>query len=626
MAVSSCGYKDIRSGAGIDKVCYAGDSNLAEAGTNAETSRRARVDGPAGLRQDARRLLNRQCQSIGLTKPLKGFGVSCSVEQASAPIEQPVDTLRSIAQSFGDDRRLGQRARNTGGGQPPVDGKMRAWADDDKGTPSCGHTALSPWSQDGDEHSWKWWEGSDEQQQQWRDSPWQHRHQYSNFVAAAWDNHYHQHRDQMYWTPSTNAWADDWSYGDVYSTSNASYNERHAYDGCRQSGHPASSHRRVHTERLTSTRTHERIVDLQSRRADAADVKDSVSQGKRRGKKKGKKKSRKRKRKPRRPDSEEEDEQVLSAEEREEKVRRARAAVSDALPAEPSRDMTLLELLKDRSDSGGAWDPYVSNDHLRSWAYIRRSDPRIRDDDLQTLIDRVEWTSLTAGKDNNVTRKTAWLVRDGCRCQYKYGKELVDPISFPQWMLDMIQRWLQCFNFTAEDLPNCVNLNLYENDGQAVGWHADDEPLFQGKRRDARIISVSLGAARRFRIGMREPPRLRGGKMRRRPQPETHTVSSVDLCHGDICTMEGLFQKHYVHQIKRGKSLEPEPRVNATFRWIVHHECGCPLHVPGDDSSAASDDVEDDDDDEDEYDDDGQEDDDNDRISSSACSGEEGAG
>lgn len=53
--------------------------------------------------------------------------------------------------------------------------------------------------------------------------------------------------------------------------------------------------------------------------------------------------------------------------------------------------------------------------------------------------------------------------------------------------------------------------------------------------------------------------------------------------------MEGLFQKHFVHELHRGPSKEPAPRVNATFRWIVSHAPGCPLHVPGDASEGEGD-------------------------------------
>mmetsp|Transcript_15628 Transcript_15628/g.39050 ORF Transcript_15628/g.39050 Transcript_15628/m.39050 type:complete len:129 (+) Transcript_15628:3-389(+) len=44
--------------------------------------------------------------------------------------------------------------------------------------------------------------------------------------------------------------------------------------------------------------------------------------------------------------------------------------------------------------------------------------------------------------------------------------------------------------------------------------------------------------------------------------------------------MEGLFQKHFVHQLRRGSSRESAARVNATFRWIARHASSCPLYEP----------------------------------------------
>ena len=38
--------------------------------------------------------------------------------------------------------------------------------------------------------------------------------------------------------------------------------------------------------------------------------------------------------------------------------------------------------------------------------------------------------------------------------------------------------------------PNSCNLNLYEDGGMSVGWHADDEAIFQGKFQDAQRVSL----------------------------------------------------------------------------------------------------------------------------------------
>ena len=45
---------------------------------------------------------------------------------------------------------------------------------------------------------------------------------------------------------------------------------------------------------------------------------------------------------------------------------------------------------------------------------------------------------------------------------------------------------------------NCLCLAADKDGAMSVGWHADDERLFQGKASDIRIISLSLGCTRRF--------------------------------------------------------------------------------------------------------------------------------
>jgi len=143
----------------------------------------------------------------------------------------------------------------------------------------------------------------------------------------------------------------------------------------------------------------------------------------------------------------------------------------------------------------------------------------------------------------------------------------------PDWFDKMTRRWLASLRLGDDGdarLPDSVNLNLYEHGEHGVSWHADDEPLFQGKFQDTRIVSVTLGSPRKFQIGLRAP--RRGGILK----PEAGSVQSFNLGHGQICTMEGLFQKHYLHQIGKAKGKRGQPRINATFRWIALHAPGCP--------------------------------------------------
>merc|ERR1712228_437108 len=91
-------------------------------------------------------------------------------------------------------------------------------------------------------------------------------------------------------------------------------------------------------------------------------------------------------------------------------------------------------------------------------------------------------------------------------CTYRYGGLEVSPQEYPMWMLRLLEEVMPlCGLSNSEEFPNSCNLNLYEGGGNSVGWHADDEALFQGKFSDCRIISLSLGAARTFELRLNWP-------------------------------------------------------------------------------------------------------------------------
>ena len=106
--------------------------------------------------------------------------------------------------------------------------------------------------------------------------------------------------------------------------------------------------------------------------------------------------------------------------------------------------------------------------------------------------------------------------------------------------------------------PNSCNLNLYTGGEDSVGWHADDEALFQGTKQPTLIISLSLGATRAFQL---------------KGTWKGATIISILLEDGDLCTMEGMTQKHYLHRVP--KEFVKGQRVNLTWRWIVQHSHRC---------------------------------------------------
>merc|ERR1719210_418617 len=115
--------------------------------------------------------------------------------------------------------------------------------------------------------------------------------------------------------------------------------------------------------------------------------------------------------------------------------------------------------------------------------------------------------------------------------------------------------------------PNSCNVNLYEDGGMSVGWHSDDEMLFQGKFQDALIISLSLGTTRKFETRANWP------------EEGEKPVRRILLASGDLMTMEGMFQKHYQHRVPREDNIQGQ-RINLTWRWIVKHRPKCSAGRP----------------------------------------------
>lgn len=171
------------------------------------------------------------------------------------------------------------------------------------------------------------------------------------------------------------------------------------------------------------------------------------------------------------------------------------------------------------------------------------------------------------GPLGKMPRKTAWMVKTGCSCNYCYGGVKVPPAVFPPWMTEIMTVLMPFFGLLDQsEWPNCCNVNLYEDGSHAVGWHTDDEKLFQAKHRDAKVLSLSLGQQRRFEACYVWPQ-----------DEEERKVSLLHLGDGDLCTMEGMFQKHLLHRVPK-EDTPHGARINLTWRFVVWHAPECDLH------------------------------------------------
>ncbi|NPU94509.1 MAG: alpha-ketoglutarate-dependent dioxygenase AlkB [Gammaproteobacteria bacterium] len=165
---------------------------------------------------------------------------------------------------------------------------------------------------------------------------------------------------------------------------------------------------------------------------------------------------------------------------------------------------------------------------------------------LQTLQNEIPWRQDSiriAGKDTPIPRLQAWYGDPGMT--YTYSGLKLDPLPWTLTLAAIKQR--------IEDYSDChfnsLLANLYRNEQDSVGWHADDEPELG---QNPAIASLSLGDARDFQL-------------KHRTHPEQKL--SLPLQHGDLLIMKGALQHHWVHQIPKSKT-PCQPRINLTFRRI----------------------------------------------------------
>lgn len=222
-----------------------------------------------------------------------------------------------------------------------------------------------------------------------------------------------------------------------------------------------------------------------------------------------------------------------------------------------------LQLVKDRARTE-KWEYPLMDESRRSFVGVLRCpfSQSERQAFFEWARDGTSWLQPDS-RGIPMPRKTAWMVSSSCSCQYRYGGVEVPAVEFPPWMLRLMALVMPYCGFTKRaEWPDSCNLNLYEDGGMSVGWHSDDERLFQGTVQDICIVSLSLGMERKFEL--------------RANWPATGEVSfhNLVLGDGDICTMEGMLQKHYQHRVPKEERID-RPRINLTWRWVVKHNPRC---------------------------------------------------
>ncbi|MBA54165.1 MAG: alpha-ketoglutarate-dependent dioxygenase AlkB [Pseudomonadales bacterium] len=149
-----------------------------------------------------------------------------------------------------------------------------------------------------------------------------------------------------------------------------------------------------------------------------------------------------------------------------------------------------------------------------------------------------------AGKDKPIPRLQAWFGDPGMT--YTYSGLTLEPEPWTE-TLQQLKKQIEDY---GDHQFNSLLANLYRNEQDSVGWHADNEPELG---QNPVIASLSLGAVRTFQLKHREHPERK---------------LALELGSGDLLIMKGALQHHWQHQIP--KSRQPcEPRINLTFRKII---------------------------------------------------------
>ncbi len=178
--------------------------------------------------------------------------------------------------------------------------------------------------------------------------------------------------------------------------------------------------------------------------------------------------------------------------------------------------------------------------HHHAWS------PASGDQLCAQLIQQIEWRQdkiSMFGQTHNVPRLNAWYGDP----DYSYAWSGIQ--MHPNSWTPSLQQIKERVNELASVQFNSVLINLYRDGNDKVDWHADDEKVLGV---DPVIASVSLGAARKFRMRRKD---------RSRPPIE------ILLRSGDVLVMRGSTQQLWEHAVPRTKRIA-QPRVNLTFRVV----------------------------------------------------------
>ena len=91
------------------------------------------------------------------------------------------------------------------------------------------------------------------------------------------------------------------------------------------------------------------------------------------------------------------------------------------------------------------------------------------------LLTKLPWERpINENSGFPLNRQTVWMSK--CTCPYGYGGVSMKPVPFNSTVSDITHYVFE--QVLQLPLPDAVNINLYDGGLQMVGWHSDNEPIF----------------------------------------------------------------------------------------------------------------------------------------------------
>ena len=147
------------------------------------------------------------------------------------------------------------------------------------------------------------------------------------------------------------------------------------------------------------------------------------------------------------------------------------------------------------------------------------------------------------GKNHQIPRLQAWYADQNI--EYRYSRK---KLNRHDWNAILLEIKLNIEQVTSHKF-NSVLANLYRDENDSMGLHADDEKELG---MNPVIASLSLGESRDIYF----------------KHKNIKTSLNIPQTSGQLMVMHGYTQKYWKHEIKKTKKPK-KPRINLTFRNII---------------------------------------------------------